>query len=83
MEAAPHQRDIAGTLNQALRIGEEAFFNILNRAQPQGELPREKDPRTLARFFTAMLQGTIVMSKAGTPDDSVKQTAETALAVLE
>jgi len=35
MEAAPHQRDIAAILNQALRMGEDTFFNTLNPAQKQ------------------------------------------------
>jgi hypothetical protein len=46
-------------------------------------LKHDKDPRALASFLTTMMQGTIVMIKAGTPADVVKQTAETALSILD
>ena len=82
MELAPHEKEIAGTLRQALKMAEDTFFKVLARAKLQGELSSEKDPRALARFLTTMLQGTIVMIKAGSPADVVKQTAETALSVL-
>jgi TetR/AcrR family transcriptional repressor of nem operon len=55
----------------------------LVRAKQQGELKNDKDPRALARFITTMMQGTIVMIKAGAPADAVKQTAETALSILD
>ncbi|ALA56881.1 TetR/AcrR family transcriptional regulator [Nitrospira moscoviensis] len=82
MELAPHEKNIAGKVNQALKMGEDAFFGLLTRAQQQGELRPDKDPRALARFLTTMLQGTIVMIKAGAPPEQITQTAETALAVL-
>ena len=83
MELAPHELEIAGTLRQALKLAEDTFFKALARAKLQGELSSEKDPRALARFLTTMMQGTIVMIKAGTPADVVEQTAETALSILD
>lgn len=83
MELAPHERDIASTLQQALRMGEESFFTLLTRAQTQGELPKGKDPRALARFLTTMMQGTIVMIKSGASAESITQSAEMALRILE
>ena len=65
MELAPHELEIAGTLRQALKLAEDTFFKALARAKLQGELSSEKDPRALARFLTTMMQGTIVMIKAG------------------
>ena len=65
MELAPHEEEIAGTLRQVLKMAEDTFFRVLVRAKQQGELNNDKDPRTLARFLTTMLQGTIVMIKAG------------------
>jgi TetR/AcrR family transcriptional regulator, transcriptional repressor for nem operon len=82
MELAPHEKEIAGTLRQALKMAEDTFFKILTRAKQQGELQKGQDPRALARFITTMLQGTIVMIKAGASADTVKQTAETALSIL-
>ena len=83
MELSPHEKEIAGTLRQALKMAEDAFFNVLARAKEQGELKDEKDPRALARFLTTMMQGTVVMIKAGVSADVVKQTAETALSMLD
>jgi TetR/AcrR family transcriptional repressor of nem operon len=83
MELSPHEKEIAGTLRQVLKVAEDTFFRILARAKQQGELNNDKDPRALARFLTTMLQGTIVMIKAGAPPDAVNQTAETALSILD
>jgi TetR/AcrR family transcriptional repressor of nem operon len=83
MELSPHEREIAGTLRQALKMAEDTFFKVLARARIQGELKDDKDPRALARFLTTMMQGTIVMIKAGASADVVKQTAETALSTLD
>jgi TetR/AcrR family transcriptional repressor of nem operon len=82
MELAPHEQDIAGKVFHAMQMGEDAFFKILSRAKEQGELAKDKDPRALAQFLTTMMQGTIVMIKAGAPADTVKQTAKTALSIL-
>jgi TetR/AcrR family transcriptional repressor of nem operon len=82
MELAPHEKEIARQLGTALTMTENTFFKMLTRARQQGELDKEKDPRTLARFLTTMMQGTIVMIKAGTPADVIKQTVRTALSVL-
>ena len=82
MELSPHEKEIAGTLRQALKMAEDTFFKVLARAKQQGELKHDKDPRALARFLATMMQGTIVMIKAGASADVVKQTAETALSIL-
>jgi TetR/AcrR family transcriptional repressor of nem operon len=83
MELSPHENEIAGTLRQALKMVEDTFFKVLARAKQQGELKHDKDPRALARYLTTMMQGTIVMIKAGAPAEVVKQTAETALSILD
>lgn len=83
MELSPHENEIAGTLRQALKKVEDTFFKVLTRAEQQGELKHDKDPRALARFLTTMMQGTIVMIKAGASADAVKQTAETTLSILD
>jgi TetR/AcrR family transcriptional repressor of nem operon len=83
MELSPHENEIAGTLRQALTMAEDALFKVLARAKEQGELKNEKDPRALARFLTTMMQGTVVMIKAGAPAEVVKQTAQTGLSILD
>jgi TetR/AcrR family transcriptional repressor of nem operon len=83
MELSPHEEEVASTLRRVLKVVEDTFFNVLVRAKQQGELRGEKDPRTLARFLATMMQGTIVMIKAGSTADVVKQTTETALSILD
>lgn len=83
MELAPHERDIASTTHRVLQMGQDAIFATLARAQQQGELPSEKDPRVLACFLSTMMQGTIVMIKSGASAEAVTESIETALAVLE
>lgn len=82
MELAPHEKDIALKVSRRLQMAEEGFFQLLTRAKREGELANDKDPRALARVLVTMMQGTIVMIKAGTPADVVRQTAETALSIL-
>ena len=83
MELAPHEKDIAKRLSGRLQMAEEAFFQLLTRAKEEGELDKDKDPRALARVLVTMMQGTIVMIKAGTPAEVVRQTAKTALSILD
>lgn len=83
VELSPHEQEIAGTVSLALKMAEDTFFKVLARAKQQGELKPDKDPRALARFLATMMQGTIVMIKAGASAEAVKQTAETALSILD
>lgn len=83
MELSPHEKEIAGRLRQALKMAEDTFLKVLTRAQQQGELHKGQDPRTLAQFLVTMMQGAVVMIKAGAPGEMVKQTAEVALSVME
>ncbi len=83
MELAPHEKPIGKKLSGRIHLLEDAFFELLARARREGDLTKDKDPRALARVLVTMMQGLIVMSKAGTPADVVRQTARTALLILE
>jgi len=83
MELSPHEKEIASTLRKTLKMAEDTFFKVLDRAKQQGELKDNKDPRALACFLATMMQGAIVMIKAGASADVVKQSAETALSILD
>jgi len=83
MELSTHEKEIAGRLRLALKMAEDTFFKVLTRAQQQGELRNGQDPRRLAQFLVTMMQGAVVMIKAGAPGDVVKQTAETGLSIME
>ncbi len=83
VELAPHHQDIQRKLAQVMKGTEEAFFDVLRRAKAQGELSKDKDPRALARFLTTMMQGTIVMIKAGATAETIQQTVETGLSMVD
>ena len=83
MELAPHEKDIASKVAGRLEMAEGAFFELLSRAKREDELANGRDARALARVLVTMMQGTIVMIKAGTPADVVRQTAKTALSILD
>lgn len=83
VKLGPHEKDIALKMSRRLQIAEEGFFRLLSRAKHEGELAKHKDPRALARVLVTMMQGTIVMIKAGTPADVARQTAKTALSILD
>lgn len=82
VELAPHERDVAPKLNRALKLREDTLFNLLARAQVEGELGLDKNPRVLARVLVTMILGTAAMIKAGTPAKTVKQIMSTALSAL-
>ena len=83
MELAPHEKDIGKKATSRLQMAEEAIFHLLTRAKKEGGLSENKDPRALARVLVTLMQGTIVMIKAGTPADTVRETAKAALSILD
>ncbi len=83
MELGPREKEIGHRAAKAMGDLEEAFFKALMRAKKQGELKNGKDPRSLARFLTTMMQGVIVMLKAGAPADALRDTARTGLSILD
>lgn len=50
------------------------------RAKAEGDLPRDSDPKALARYVMAIAQGMAVQAKAGATRKDLRQLAETALA---
>jgi TetR/AcrR family transcriptional repressor of nem operon len=83
MELAPHETEIGKRVARALTGVEEAYFKVLVRAKKQGELKKGQDPRALARYLTGMMQGVVVMYKAGMPAETLKDIVETGLSVFE
>ncbi len=83
MELSPHEKEIGKKVVRALGGIEEAYYKVLVRAKKQAELKKGQDPRALARFLTGMMQGVIVMYKAGTPAEAMRDIVETGLSVLE
>jgi TetR/AcrR family transcriptional repressor of nem operon len=83
MELSPHEKEVGNRVAKALSGIEEAYFKVLSRAKKQGEMRKGQDPRTLARYLTGMMQGVIVMYKAGTSAEAMRDIVETGLSVLD
>ncbi len=83
MELAPHEKDIGKRVAYSIAHMEDSFFKALSRAKKQGELEKDQDPRSLARYLTGMLQGVVVMYKAGAPAETVRDIVKTGLSILE
>lgn len=62
---------------------ETLLHAALVRAQAQGELPPERDPRALARMLLVLLQGVRVVGKASADPTRVRDAAEQALSLLD
>jgi len=82
IERLPEDRLVARRIEMAWDGLEAALAAALHRAQAQGELASDKDPRALARFVFVFLQGLRVVAKAAPDPDRVHDAAKEALAVL-
>jgi TetR/AcrR family transcriptional regulator, transcriptional repressor for nem operon len=82
VELAPHDSLAARRVQANWDLVETALTSALMRAQAQGELAGEKDPRALARCLLVVMQGLRVMGKAGTEPGRLHDAAAQALALL-
>jgi AcrR family transcriptional regulator len=74
---------------QAARMVEESWTHLevgltaaLTRAQAQGELPQDKDPRALARLLLVLFQGMRVLGRTNTTPARLQDAASEAKALL-
>ncbi|SHK59124.1 TetR/AcrR family transcriptional regulator [Actinacidiphila paucisporea] len=62
---------------------ETLLHSALTRALAQGELPADRDPRTLARMLLVLMQGLRVVGKTSDDPGRVRDAAEQALTLLD
>jgi TetR/AcrR family transcriptional repressor of nem operon len=82
-ELAAHDTTAARRVESSWEHLETLLHSALVRAQAQGELPEDRDPRALARLLLVLLQGVRVVGKASTDPARVRDAAEQALALLD
>lgn len=82
VERLPGDRLVARRVEMAWDTLEAALAAALHRAQAQGELSPEKDPRALARFLLIFLQGMKVVSKTQSTPERFHDAAREALSLL-
>lgn len=82
-ELAPHDTAAARRVEVSWEHLETPLHSALIRAQAQGELPGDRDPRALARMLLVLLQGIRVVGKASSDPSRVREAAEQALSMLD
>ncbi|MFD7132868.1 TetR/AcrR family transcriptional regulator [Streptomyces sp. NPDC059894] len=82
-ELAPHDPAAARRVELSWEHVETLLHSALVRAQAQGELAEDRDPRALARMLLVLLQGVRIVGKASSDPARVRDAAEQALALLD
>lgn len=82
-ELAPRDDEAARRVVRSWDHLETLLHAALVRAQAQGELPEDRDPRALARMLLVLMQGLRVVGKASEDPARVLQAADQALALLD
>ncbi|MFI9172803.1 TetR/AcrR family transcriptional regulator [Streptomyces lincolnensis] len=82
-ELAPHDPDAARRVEHSWDHIETLLHSALTRAQAQGELGEDRDPRALARMLLVLMQGMRVVGKASADPARVRDAAEQALTLLD
>jgi len=82
-ELGPHDPVVARRVELSWEQIETLLYAALTRARAQGELPADRDPRTLSRMLLVLLQGIRVVGKASTDPARVRDAAEEALRLLD
>ncbi|MFF0432259.1 TetR/AcrR family transcriptional regulator [Streptomyces sp. NPDC004327] len=82
-ELGPHDRTVARRVELSWEQVETLLHAALVRARAQGELPDDRDPRSLARMLLVLMQGLRVVGKASSDPARVRDAAEQALALLD
>ncbi|MEE4491400.1 TetR/AcrR family transcriptional regulator [Streptomyces sp. NPDC050529] len=82
-ELAPHDPAAARRVELSWEHLEILLHSALVRAQAQGELAGNREPRALARMLLVLLQGIRIVGKASSDPARVRDAAEQALTLLD
>ena len=81
-ELGPHDADAAVRVGLSWQRIETLLHSALVRAQAQGELAENRDPRALAHMLLVLMQGMRVVGKVSSDPARVQDAAEQALTLL-
>lgn len=82
-ELAAHDKEAARRVRASWDYLETLTTGALARAQAQGELAPDKEPRALARLLLTVMQGIRVVGKAGDDPQRIADAARLALSLLD
>ena len=83
VELSPHDSEVKARVVANLSRIESALCRTLRRAQQQGEISEDKDPKVLARFLLNTLQGLRVITKVDPDPERLQDIVTTTLAILD
>ena len=82
VESAPHDAATEARVREAQRTLEDAFYRAVRRAQAQGQIVLEKDPRALARFLTSSMHGLLSVAKMAPGREALEDVAGVVISTL-
>jgi TetR/AcrR family transcriptional repressor of nem operon len=82
-ELAGRCRETASRTCSNMTTMDEALYRALLRGKQAGEIEGIRDPRAVARFFSCMLQGLLLMGKARPDRKALNDVVRITLSVLE
>ena len=82
VECLPGDEQLTHQVGSAWNTAEIAFTSALYRAQAQGELAADKNPRELGRFLVTVLEGLYALAKVPDPQ-RLRDAARVALSILK
>ena len=83
IERAPEDQQVRRLVESSWDALEIALTSGLMRAQAQGELAPDRDPRAIARFLVVFLQGVKVVGRAEPDSRRLRDSATQALTILD
>lgn len=81
-ELGQRHPEFSADLRKAVRLFERLFQQAVQRAQLEGDIPRQSDARTLATYLTSSLGGLRSLAKAGLGPDAIRKVIPTILGAL-
>jgi hypothetical protein len=82
MACGPENADVAATLAQRRRRGEQAMADRLRRAQDEGDLDAGASPDDMARYVMSLSEGMAVHASSGASRDDLARVVDLALRAL-
>ncbi|MFG2088298.1 MULTISPECIES: TetR/AcrR family transcriptional regulator [unclassified Spirillospora] len=83
VELAPGDTEAARLVEASWGFLEASLTSALTRAQAQGELPRDRDPRGLARLLLVLFQGMRVLGRGPADDGRLGDATRQALTLFD
>ena len=83
VETAPHDKATNNIVCQNDQEVENAFYEVIQRGQANGEINRQQDPRALARFLFNNIVGLQVTGKSATNKAALEDIIRLTLSVLD